>query len=270
MVPGPSSRLQSPKRDHRTHIQTQSLSHKDTTVSQPTTASSIMLRSRRFLFLVVTSSVLLLSPCRAQVQQSIRFNSTMTLSPVAATAADFGSDASAIAAFEALTWATFEAGIMDSPNENPLLLVPPEITSLMIVEVKDVTEGEELGITFETVMNVISETGLSEENLLLDIKFSSYWYGDTSRLLAYFADLATQAPTVFGTVGNMAIDFDQAETFDPPTTTSLPVASPSAPFVSPPTAPVSEPISSPSITLTLPYVVLFAVNRVLRHVLSNP
>ena len=207
--------------------------------------------NRKFLILVVNLSALL-SGCRAQLQQSIRFNATMTLSPVTATAADFGSNATVVVIFEALTWETFGAGIMDSPNENPLFLVPPEIASLRVVEVNDIAEGVVLGITFETVMNVISETNLSEENLLLDIKFSSYWYGDTARLLAYVTELATQAPTVFGTVGNMAIDFDQAETFDLPTTTSLPVPSPSAPFVSPTTTPISVPIPSPSMTLTLP------------------
>jgi len=221
--------------------------------TQPMSASNIMLRillNKCFLILVINVSALL-SGCRAQLQQSIRFNATMTLSPVTATAADFGSNTSVIATFEALTWETFEAGIMDSPNENPLFLVPPEITSLRVVEAKDIAEGVVLGITFETVMNVISEVDLSEENLLLDIKFSSYWYGDTARLLAYVSGLATKAPTVFGTVGNMAIDFDQAETVDAPTT-NLPVPSPSAPFVSQPTNPSSVPILSPSITLTLP------------------
>jgi hypothetical protein len=169
----------------------------------------------------------------------------MDLSPLAeGSAAALLSDSNAIAVYESLTRTILEAGISSLPSVNPLFVSPPEILSLGVVGAVEDSSSDKLAITFQTTMSIVSSSELTDQNLLVDVKFGPYWYSDAEGHLGYWEALTTQAPTVFPTIRSMEIDFTVARIFDP-STTSPPT--PATPPVSLPTVPAPAPVIAPAI-----------------------
>lgn len=191
------------------------------------------------------------APCSAVVEQFVRFNATMDLSPVApGSAATFINDPVAVASFETLTKTVFEDLVQSRPDLNPLFVSTPDILTIKAHKANGRSGG--LAVTFETSVKVFSESGLTDQNFLVDIKFAPYWYSGTLRILDYMSDLADQSPVVFGSVSGFQIDFGTPRTFTPGAT-ATPVATPTVPPVVAPTiAPMIPPTMAPVAVVSTP------------------
>jgi hypothetical protein len=205
----------------------------------------------RTVLTFVFATALAAGPCLAQVEQYIRFNGTLTYSPVSnpGSASVFLSDVNAIAAYEATTRGTFATALDEQPDLIPLFTSPPEIVSLKVVKAVE-RNSDELGVTFETVMRVTSASGLTDTNLV-NIEFDPYWYSNPILLSDYLFDLAEEIPSVFSVVSSFQFDIEtpkSASNGSHPTRT--PVAAPTRAPVSPTAAPVRPPTSAPVVAPT--------------------
>ena len=206
--------------------------------------SQIMIPVRMLLLalMVVALSV----PSHAQVRQFIHVNMTLDYSPVPqGSASIFLGQSSGVAAYEALTRGRFEAGIAAKPNLNPLLTSPPVLSSLKVVGAVDVpsSSGSSLVVTFQTVMRVVSASGLSDDNLQ-SLKWAPYWYSEGLLSHDYMSDLAEQLPRTFGSLSSFGISVGVTQSL-------VPGPSPPAP-VSPTRAPVRRPTWSPVLPTAMP------------------
>lgn len=164
------------------------------------------------------------------VEQLIAVNATLVMTGVVSNSAEiFSSDPTTVSDFENITQQSFEEGIANPPaNTNTIFTLPPEILSLVVVDVNTTTDGN-LEVTFETTMRAFADTVLTEENFLLDVKFGRYWSGDAGRSFDYLVDLQTIFPTMFDQDGSFQIFFDIAKSIEEPSvpgTTVAPTASP--------------------------------------------
>jgi len=217
----------------------------------------------RILPTLLWTILLFSTRCRAQVEQYIKFDATLDYDYVSSGSAGlFLGDDEMIATYKALTRATFKAGIKSLPDLNPILLSPPRIHSLKVVDAFErSSDPTSLVVTFRTVFRVVSSSGLSDANLADDINLISYWISDPLLIVQYATALREEIPSIFENISGIQVKFGiiQRRRFKVPTTavpaasipspTNAPVIPTMAPVI-PTEAPVPQPTLGPVASLT--------------------
>jgi hypothetical protein len=198
------------------------------------------------------------------IEQFIILNATIQFTGVDSDSVTiFMSEPQKIAAFEALTQQTFEAGIADTePGHNSMLTVPPEILALKVMKVTS-PETDQIAVTFQTTMRLYAETILTDQNFLVNIKFGPYFYSNPDRSFAYVVTIQSVYPNLF-VVDEVyfQIDFGVAKSIDGSDllSTTLTAAPSVAPFTfrneveteAPTAAPTAAPVTFAVDTSTRP------------------
>jgi hypothetical protein len=179
------------------------------------------------------------------IEQYIIVNGTLEFSGVASDSSElFMSDPESVAVFEALTLATFVAGIADpNSDHNSILTTEPQVLGVQVVKVTNPSVSS-LAVTFQTTMRLYSLVVLSDYNFLVNVKFGPYFTADPDRTFAYMVEIGSLFPTLFVEEESyLQIDFGVAKSIPEPlpSLTSPPTSKPSAT-----PAPVEPPTRSPA------------------------
>jgi hypothetical protein len=193
-----------------------------------------------------TSSPVVPEPAQG-IEQYVIVNGTIEFSGVVADSSElFVSDPTSVAAFEALTLATFVAGIADpNSNQNSILTTDPQVLDVNVVKVTN-PSVDSLAVTFQTTLRLYSYIVLTDYNFLVNVKFGPYFSADPDRSFAYVQDVVSVYPTLFVEEEiYFQIDFGTAKSIpEPPSMAPVDIATSQVP--SPTAAPVTVAVDNGS------------------------